>query len=150
MTVGDFHVLPSSITTIPGEVIFTVDIRDIDSSRQREAAERLSLVYQNLAAENSTTVEVTCIGDTSPVHLPRTIVEEISLAAREIAEESILLASGASHDAQQISHVVPAGMIFVPSVRGLSHVPEEFTSAEHIARGTNVLLESLRRMDARP
>jgi allantoate deiminase len=58
------------------------------------------------------------------------------------------MASGASHDAQVVNSVVPAGMIFVPSRNGLSHVPEEWTSSADIATGANVLTETVRLLDA--
>lgn len=148
VTVGDFHVLPNSITTIPGEVIFTVDIRDTDSVRQRAVAEKLALLYRECAALDGTTAHIDRIGDTSPVYLPRETVDEIAAAAAEVGAGSLLMTSGASHDAQQISHIIPTGMIFVPSEGGLSHVPGEYTSSAQIAVGTDVLLSTLRRLDA--
>jgi hydantoinase/carbamoylase family amidase len=150
VTVGDFHVLPNSITTIPGEVVFTVDIRDTDSARQRGVAEKLGLLYRECAAQDQTVVHIERIGDTSPVYLPREIVDELSCAAADCGADALRMTSGASHDAQQISHIVPTGMIFVPSREGLSHVPEEYTSSAQIARGTDVLISTLRRLDERP
>ena len=56
--------------------------------------------------------------------------------------------SGAGHDAQEIAHLGPMGMIFVPSVDGISHSPREFSRPEDIANGVNVLLHTLLRLDA--
>jgi N-carbamoyl-L-amino-acid hydrolase len=55
--------------------------------------------------------------------------------------------SGAGHDAQEISHIAPTGMIFVPSVGGISHAPKEFTSQQDMANGANVLLQTVLAID---
>ena len=55
--------------------------------------------------------------------------------------------SGAGHDAQDMALIAPTGMIFVPSVGGISHSPREFTSAEDMANGANVLLQSILLLD---
>jgi N-carbamoyl-L-amino-acid hydrolase len=57
------------------------------------------------------------------------------------------LPSGAGHDAQMMAQLGPTGMIFVPSVGGISHSPREFTTSEDCARGTQVLLETILRLD---
>ena len=49
--------------------------------------------------------------------------------------------SGAGHDAQMLARVCPTGMIFVPSVNGLSHNPAEYTSPTDLEAGANVLLQ---------
>jgi acetylornithine deacetylase/succinyl-diaminopimelate desuccinylase-like protein len=56
---------------------------------------------------------------------------------------SIVLASGAIHDAQSLVDVCPIGMIFVPSVDGASHAPREFTKWEDCVNGANVLLQTV-------
>ncbi|QUW17825.1 Zn-dependent hydrolase [Agrococcus sp. Marseille-Q4369] len=150
VSVGDIDVQPNSITTIPGVVTFTVDIRDIDGERQRGVARQLEQLYRECAAENGTTVRIEQIGDTSPVSLQAAVVDVVEQAAIALDTRPLRMPSGASHDAQQISHIIPTGMIFVPSAGGLSHVPDEFTSAEQIARGTDVLLAAMRRLDAQP
>jgi len=55
--------------------------------------------------------------------------------------------SGAGHDAQDITHIAPTGMIFVPSVNGVSHSPKEFTTAEDMANGASVLLKTILAID---
>ena len=57
--------------------------------------------------------------------------------------------SGAGHDAQEMARLCPMGMIFVPSVGGISHSPREFTRSEDVVNGVNVLFEAVMRMDAR-
>lgn len=55
--------------------------------------------------------------------------------------------SGAGHDAQDMARIAPTGMIFVPSVNGISHSPKEYTQAEDMANGANVLLQTILRID---
>jgi beta-ureidopropionase / N-carbamoyl-L-amino-acid hydrolase len=60
-----------------------------------------------------------------------------------------VLPSGAGHDAAQIASIAPTGMIFVPSRGGVSHAPEEWSEAEDIARGVDVLVGALRSLDSK-
>jgi N-carbamoyl-L-amino-acid hydrolase len=55
--------------------------------------------------------------------------------------------SGAGHDAQAMAQLGPMGMIFVPSVGGISHSPQEFSRPGNITNGANVLLATLLRLD---
>ncbi len=147
ITVGRLSVHPGSITTIPGKVEFTVDIRDVDSQRQRRTAEALGETFGRIAEEGGTSLAVALMGDTSPVVLPEWVARHVIAAANELGLGFLVLPSGASHDSQQINRITPTGMIFVPSRHGLSHVPEEFTTSEQIARGTDVLLGAMIRLD---
>jgi allantoate deiminase len=147
VTVGRLEVQPGSITTIPGEVAFTIDIRDFDSERQRHTAHMLDAQFREISAARGVGMRSSVIGDTSPVFLPVEIVDSIVSAARQRGVTYRLLSSGASHDSQQISRVTPTGMIFVPSIRGLSHVPEEDTAFDDIALGAQVLLDTLIALD---
>ena len=148
VTVGRLDVHPGSITTIPGRVVFTVDVRDVDSDRQRLTAEALVTRFEQIARSRGTQLTVAVIGDTSPAVLPSWIAEHIAAGAAEAGLSYRMLPSGASHDSQQINRVVPTGMVFVPSRDGLSHVPEEFTETSEIADGTAVLLQAMKRLDA--
>lgn len=148
VTVGRLDVHPGSITTIPGRVVFTVDVRDVDSDRQRLTAEALVARFEQIARARGTQLTVAVIGDTSPVVLPSWVAEHIAAGAAEVGLSYRMLPSGASHDSQQINRVVPTGMVFVPSRDGLSHVPEEFTEASELADGTAVLLQAMKRLDA--
>jgi allantoate deiminase len=147
VTVGRLGVEPGSVTTIPGATEFSVDVRDVDGVRQRETAEALAEGFAAIAGRHGVHTSVNVIGDTSPVVLPVAVADHTRAACEELGLSYLVLASGASHDAQQVNRVTPAGMIFVPSLDGLSHVPEEHTTAEEIALGTRVLVETLLRLD---
>lgn len=148
VTVGRLEVSPGSITTIPGVARFSVDVRDVDSDRQRSTAKQLAEAFEHISQERGTSIEVELLADTSPVRLSSRIAATLLEAMRSGGLDGRTVTSGASHDAQQVSRMVPTGMIFVPSRDGLSHVPEEYTAVEHLGRGANALLEGMYRLDS--
>lgn len=148
LTVGRLDVHPNSITTIPGMVRFTIDVRDVDSDRQRRLAVEIVRRARALAERRGIGVETELIADTSPVVLPIWIREQSSKACEELGIRYRVMTSGAGHDSQVVNAIVPAGMIFVPSKDGLSHVPGEWTSASDVARGVDVLYRLASRLDA--
>jgi allantoate deiminase len=147
LTVGMLEVHPNSITTIPGRVRMTVDIRDVDSDRQRRLAIEITRRIRVLADRRKVRVEAELIADTSPAVLPMWIRELSSKVCQELGIRYRVMTSGAGHDSQVVNAVVPAGIVFVPSRDGLSHVPEEWTSTSDIARGVEVLYHTVQRVD---
>ncbi|MDI5939076.1 MULTISPECIES: Zn-dependent hydrolase [unclassified Micromonospora] len=148
ITVGALTVEPGAITIIPGRVVFTVDVRETDYGRQRAAAHAVGQRCRTVAARRGVDVEVEELADTPPVSLSREVAAVAHAAATALGLPAEVLASGASHDTQQISRLMPAGIVFVPSRGGLSHSPGEFSTADQVAAGAAVLLETMYRLDA--
>ena len=146
-TVGRIENYPNSITTIPGEVRFYLDVRDIDSDRQRATASAIVDAGRQVAARRGIEFVAELISDTSPTILPMWLRELTTAVCRDMDLPHRVMASGAGHDAAILSRFIPAGMIFVPSHDGTSHAPEEWTSAEDIVTGVRVLMGSVRRVD---
>jgi allantoate deiminase len=146
-TVGTMSVRPGSLTTIPGEVELSVDVRDVDSDRQRQIA--AEIVQQALAICRRRGVELHTepVADASPVILPAWVRDTVADSAARLGVDFRVQPSGASHDSQMINTLVPAGMIFVPSKDGISHAPQERTSTADLVLGTDVLAESLLALD---
>ncbi|GAA3669633.1 Zn-dependent hydrolase [Microbacterium marinilacus] len=147
-TVGRLEVSPNSITTIPGRVTFSLDVRDVDADRQRSATTEIVSRVMATARRRGVGVDVRLIADTSPVILPLWVRNALVQAAVSGGSSYRVLSSGASHDAQMINTIVPTGMLFVPSRDGLSHVPEEWTDASEIAVGVDALVAAVRALDA--
>ncbi len=147
-TVGRLGVEPNSITTIPGHVTFSLDIRDVDADRQRQCASEIVSRITATCRRRGIGLEVELIADTSPVVLPLWVRQALADAAKERGVPYRVLTSGASHDAQMINAIVPTALLFVPSRDGLSHVPEEWTDAADIARGVDVLLGAVISLDS--
>lgn len=146
-TVGKIEAAPGSITTIAGSVRLYVDVRDVDSDRQRATAAELVARARALAAARQVGLSSVTLADASPVILPRRIRDSVARCCEDLSVDYRVLPSGASHDAQMINHVVPTGMIFVPSKDGVSHSPAEWTSARELAVGTDVLTAALLALD---
>jgi allantoate deiminase len=149
-TVGRLRLVPNTVTTIPGEARFSVDVRDIDPMRQREVAESILKQVGQVSIHRGLNVSAELIHDQSPFVLPFWVRSEIAGAARASGIPYRVMASGAGHDAGYVSQVAPAGMIFVPSREGLSHAPDEWTDVDDIALGAVLLARSLSRIDAAP
>jgi allantoate deiminase len=148
ITVGRLDVAPGSITTIPGECRVHVDVRDVDSARQRTTAEELLDRARAVAAARGIGCDAVLLADASPVLLPHHVRKAIADAARGLAYR--VMPSGASHDSQMVDTVCPAGMVFVPSLRhGVSHSPDELTATVDLVTGVDVLLDALLRLDHR-
>ena len=147
LTVGRLDVHPNSITTIPGRVRMTLDVRDVDSDRQRRLAVEMVRRARVMCERRGVSVDAELIADTSPSVLPMWIRELTSQVCEELGIRFRVMTSGAGHDSQVVNALVPAGMVFVPSKDGLSHVPEEWTSASDVARGVDVLHHSVVRLD---
>jgi hydantoinase/carbamoylase family amidase len=149
-TVGRLRLVPNTVTTIPGEARFSVDVRDIDPMRQREVAESILKHAGQVSIHRGLSVSAELIHDQSPFVLPFWVRSEIAGAAQASGIPYRVMASGAGHDAGYISQVAPAGMIFVPSREGLSHAPDEWTDVDDIALGAVLLARSLKRIDSAP
>jgi allantoate deiminase len=148
-TVGRLTVEPGSITTIPGSVTFSLDVRDVDADRQRAVAAEIVEEIRTVCARRGTRLATRLLADTSAVVLPNWVRQEVAATARDLDLPYRVLTSGASHDSQMVNRVTPTAMIFVPSKGGLSHVPDEWTDPGSLAVGTDLLLASLLRLDAR-
>ena len=148
ITVGQIQVAPNSITTISGQADMTVDIRDLDWDRQRAIAERVVQLANEVAERRGARIEVDLLAHTTPVVLPIWIRSIAADTCTALGIPYRVLPSGAGHDAQVINAIVPAGIVFVPSRDGLSHVPEEWTNPADIALGVSVLCGMVDRLDA--
>jgi allantoate deiminase len=146
-TVGDLEVEPGSFTTVPGEARLSLDIRDVDSERQRELAEELLDEAGRIAARRGLELSAGLVSDQSPVVLHKPVREQLARAAHERDTPFCVLPSGATHDTAHVAKVAPAGMLFVPSRQGVSHAPEEWSSVEDIAGGVEVMAAALRALD---
>jgi allantoate deiminase len=148
-TVGVLVAEPGSLTTIPGRVELTLDVRDVDSDRQRAAAAEIMRGAVEVCERRGVRFSARPIGDSSPVVLPIWMRQVVIEACARRGLRYRVLTSGASHDAQMVNRVAPTALIFVPSQDGLSHVRQEWTSSADLAVGTDLLVESVIGLDRR-
>jgi allantoate deiminase len=146
-TVGRLEVSPNSLTTVPGSARLTLDVRDVDSDRQRELAEDLLDDAVRIGAARAVDVAARRLSDQSPVVLHTTVQNVLSSAADRLGISYITMPSGASHDAAQLARQIPTGMLFVPCKDGISHSPVEYADPAAIATAVDVLVQALRAID---
>jgi len=142
-TMGRVELHPNLINVIAARAKVTIDMRNTDEATLRHAEERLAAFLAGLARDEGVAIDVRPLARFEPVVFDAAIVERIERAARRLGHAPRRMTSGAGHDAQMIARVAPAAMIFVPSVRGISHNPAEHTEPEHLAAGADVLLHTL-------
>jgi N-carbamoyl-L-amino-acid hydrolase len=141
-TVGRLAPHPNTPNTIAGAVRMTVDLRDTDVWRAGDAEEALRTMLCDIAEATGTEIEVVAETRSDPVSTDRRLRAAIARSADELGLAHEELPSGAGHDAQFMADIAPIGMIFVPSIGGVSHVPEENTAPEDLVAGARVLLRS--------
>lgn len=139
-TVGHQVFSPNLVNVIPDEVRVTVDLRNTDAEVLRQAEQRLWAFAQQAAEQEGVTMSRRTLARFEPTPFAAEMVDLVEAQARELGLPSRRMPSGAGHDAQIMAALCPAGMIFVPSVAGLSHNIQEFTAPQDLIAGANVLL----------
>jgi beta-ureidopropionase / N-carbamoyl-L-amino-acid hydrolase len=146
-TVGRINAVPGVPNVIPGKVVLSLELRDLDAAKIKMLYDRIYAEAQNIAAVSKTKFDFKEINVNIPAPTDPRIRSLISEAARELGLSTKSMPSGAGHDAQDMARLGPVGMIFIPSVGGISHSPREFSHPADIANGANVLLHTLLKLD---
>src|SRR5262249_39391169 len=148
-TVGRIRAEPGAPNVIPGKVVLSVEVRDLDAARIAAVFERIRTRAGAIAQARGTTIEFRDLEATAmPALTDPRLQRIIDGAAHALGLRTMLMPSGAGHDAQDIAAIAPIGMIFVPSVGGISHAPQEYTAPADIAHGVNVLMRAVLAIDA--
>jgi hydantoinase/carbamoylase family amidase len=145
-TIGIVHARPGAINVIPGEVELHIDIRDHDAGARAAVVDGFRAALEELSGRRGLQTQVTTITHDDPAVCSPIVVDAVRGACNELGQPYLDVISGAYHDAMVLGAHVPIGMIFVPSVGGISHSPLEFTAAEDIDHGVRVLAATLRRL----
>ena len=138
LTLGRWQVAPNSVNTIPGKVEFTVDMRCVDDS----VLDRFEAFLRAQVSEG--VISVQRFFDRAPTHFPAPMLELIEEAANRASANAkrkppMHLTSGAFHDAMYLADHCPTAMIFVPSIKGISHNAAEATHANDLYLGAQAL-----------
>ena len=146
-TVGQLVVSPNATNIIPGEVAFTIEIRDLDREKILASLKHIRECGEHIASRSNIEIEFSDRKLIDSVPCSPVVQQAIIRSCGDLGLKFQTLPSGAGHDAQIMAKLAPTGMIFVPSMGGISHSPREFTTSEDCARGTQVLLETVLRLD---
>ncbi len=142
-TVGRLRVEPDQINVVPGRVVFTVDLRHTDLKARQALEDRIRSLCTTIAGERTLGIEIRTLQHRPPVAMHPSVRALLSQAALDCGVEAPEMVSGAGHDAQILAAKCRVGMLFVPSIGGRSHCPEEATSPRHVELGTRVLARAL-------
>lgn len=146
-TVGRIQAHPGAPNVIPGKVTMSLEIRDLDMDKVGRLFDRIESEAKAIAAENDTSITFEQYYESPAAITDERIKKLVNDSAVALGLTSMHMPSGAGHDAQSLKGIAPLGMIFVPSVKGISHAPTEFTSEEDITNGANVLLQTIIGLD---
>ena len=148
-TVGNIQVSPNAVNVVPGEVTLGVEFRDVDTSALSAAETTLRRRAAEIAGANRVDIGITQVEAARAVPMPAQMQGLVAEAADQAGLAFDSLPSGAGHDAQAMAMITESGMVFVPSVDGISHSPDEFSHPADCANGAQALLNMLLMADAR-
>jgi N-carbamoyl-L-amino-acid hydrolase len=148
-TVGYARVEPGARNVVPGRVEFPLELRDLDTSKLLRIWARIQERFLQISQEENVKLDCVPVQASEPALSDAAIQRDIRDAAAAAGYTSMDLPSGAGHDAQQMAHLGPIGMIFVPSRRGISHSPSEYSSPDDVANGAEVLYRTILLSDRR-
>lgn len=145
-TVGRMELTPGLVNVIAGKAQMMVDMRNTDGAVLRQMQDDVLRFAQQAASEEGCTLEYEKPVQFMPVDFDAGVVELVQAQAQGLGLTTRKMPSGAGHDAQMLAHICPSGMIFVPSIRGLSHNVKERTKDEDLINGAQVLLGVVRHL----
>jgi N-carbamoyl-L-amino-acid hydrolase len=145
-TVGAIQIEPGVINAIPGTAELSVDIRSITAAAKKRVVRLVQAKIREITRRRRLEMEILPIREEDPVPLDNRLVHLLQdcCEARNVSYE--IMPSGAGHDAMQMAKIAPAGMLFIPSRRGISHSPLEWSDPEHICLGTQLLTDAVIRV----
>lgn len=146
-TVGTMKVVPNSVNVIPGEAHFHLEIRDQDEKVMETIEQKLRECLGSICGEMGEEYSFNRFSYHEPAPMNQWVKDAIEASVKELDIPYTKVPSGAFHDSLLMTTVFPTGMIFVPSVGGISHSRYEFTEGRDIGQGCRVLLETVLRVD---
>jgi N-carbamoyl-L-amino-acid hydrolase len=147
-TVGKIQAFPGAFNIVPGKVATSLGLRDLDAAKVQMLYEKIQAEVREIEKATGTKFDFKQVTSSQPAPTDARFRRVIDEAARALGCTTKLLPSGAGHDAQEIAHLCPIGMIFIPSRDGISHSPREFSEPTDITNGANVLLHTVLKLDA--
>ena len=143
-TIGELACSPNVGIVVPESVTFTIDIRHVDVPVLEEGWQRIESLVRSVAESRGLDLELVRLSASGGVRTSSEVGEVFRQAAERRGVQPLFLKSGPAHDAASLGSRVPVGLLFVPSIKGLSHCPQEATAPEHLALGAWVLEDALR------
>jgi N-carbamoyl-L-amino-acid hydrolase len=140
--VGAMSFIPGAFNIVPERADLSLEVRASDKESLQRLEARLLTSARMEADRYGLGLEVQPLGKHQPAPMSELAQKAIARAAEDLGLNYIYLASGAGHDAQSLVGLCPCGMIFIPSVGGISHSPREFSEWKDCLNGANSLLQA--------
>lgn len=145
-TIGYIKAYPGGHNIIPYRVDMSFDYRDLDIENRKKAADKIKESVSNICGDMGLDHEIVITQDVSSVMVDEKLFSTLRITAEELNIPFGILPSGAAHDAMIMGQLCPMSMIFIKSKGGLSHCPEEYSSSEDLALGTELLFHFILKM----
>lgn len=149
ITNGIISTEPASKNIVPGKAYFSIDLRYHTEEGIDLLEEQTRDIIEKTCEQHGVAVEISQYWKARPVVFNKTIIECVEEAAKESGLDAMTIISGAGHDAVFISDIIPTGMIFVPSIKGMSHCPQEDTKETDLLKGVALTADVIRKIDER-
>lgn len=146
VTVGQIRVSPGGFNIVPAQADFTFEFRSTSKETLQELEKVLFSLAEDIAATRGLTFASQIVDKVDPVALSSRIKQIMKEECEKLGYPFMVLPSGAGHDGQTIADVAEVGMIFIPSVDGVSHSPQEMIKWEDLEKGANLMLQVVLRM----
>ena len=142
-TVGKVDIHPNLTNVVAAKATITLDVRNTDEELLKFAESKIAEYLQVVASAEGVKITSRELARFEPVVFDDRVIDCVERIAKDQGNSVQRMPSGAGHDAQMLARVCPSGMIFVPSVKGISHNPAEFTETEDLIAGANILLHTM-------
>lgn len=146
VNVGKMEFSPGAFNIVPAQVDLSLEFRSATQNEFDKLDEALISLAKTEAEKFGLELKIEFLGKHSPSPMSDTVQNAFANACDDLGLTHTSLTSGAGHDAQSLADLCPVGMIFVPSVNGISHSPKEFTEWADCVNGANVLLQTVLRL----
>ncbi|HSL93450.1 MAG TPA: Zn-dependent hydrolase [Bacillota bacterium] len=143
-TVGSLRAFPGAVNVIPGEVQLFIEVRHLSADTVEDMVREAEGFVQALCVEEGLCATTRRIKGSQATLTSPIFTALLTSQANALGYENLALPSGAGHDAQHLARIMPIGMLFVPSIGGISHSPQEDSKPDDIAAAANVLLGAVR------
>ncbi len=142
-TVGKVDIHPNLTNVVAAKAMITLDVRNTDEELLKFAESKIAEYLQVVASAEGVKITTRELARFEPVVFDDRVIDCVERIAKDQGNSVQRMPSGAGHDAQMLARVCPSGMIFVPSVKGISHNPSEFTETDDLIAGANILLHTM-------
>lgn len=138
-TVGVLDIDPGAMNIVPGSAHMQIDIRSVSLDSKERVYQQITKKIEEVSEKRSIEMKTALLTNETPVDLSKVMANTVENVAEENRYSYKYMNSGAGHDAMNMAHLCPTALIFVPSHKGISHNPKEFTQVKDIEKGLVVM-----------